>query len=145
MVNECVMGCASSGDKKSSASSSNSDEKPSTSCCDEKPTTGKAVRNFHFPINKNIHLLPYWEKFVNRGPDWKASKNTVLCSKHFEPHLIKENDRSATLNWTLNPIPNIYVNEIFKTHPSLLPTPVSMRKPPKKRNYQEDELATYLK
>ncbi len=105
-------------------------------------------RNFHFPIKRNVHLLPKWEKFVKavkvRDMTWSASKNSVLCSKHFAPNLIKENNRSATLDWPMNPVPTIYVNEKFKSYPSLLPTPTTSRKSPKKRNLQEDELPMYL-
>ena len=118
---------------------SQADEKPQQA--DEKC---EAIRVFHFPLKRNTHLLPYWEKFVNRGPEWKASQNTVLCSRHFDPKLITINDRCATLNWKANPIPTFHVGEKYKEHPSLIPTPVVMRKPPKKRVFQEDEMPIFL-
>ena len=115
---------------------------------DEKPVDDEEkslVRNFHFPLKRNTHLLTCWEKFVNREPDWKATPNTVVCSRHFERKFIKINERCATLDWQTNPIPSVYVNEQDKKHPSLMPTLVRMRKPPTKRNYQDDELPKFLK
>ena len=126
IVNKCVMGFHSQSNEKDN---------------DENPPD----RIFHFPLKRNTHLLSYWESFVNRGADWKATPNKVLCSRHFEKKYITTNDRCATLNWTANPVPTIYVNDVFLKHPSLIPTPVIMRKPPTKRNYQEDELPTFLK
>ena len=117
--------------------------------CDEvlPPTTSDAsvVRNFHFPLTRNTHLLQYWEKFTNKGPEWKATKNSVICSNHFEKRFIIPNDRNATLDWKANPIQTIYMNDKYKEHPSLILTPTKMRKNPIKRNFQEDQLPAFLK
>ena len=115
---------------------------------DEKPQQNdemiETTRVFHFPLKRNSHLLPYWEKSVDRGPEWKATTSTVLCNRHFDKKLLMINDRCATLNWKADPIPTIHVGEKYKEHPSLIPTPVVMRKPPKKR-FQEDEMPKFLK
>ena len=140
MVNNCVMGCASQ--------QSLSDEKPKEEENDEKQKVdngNSSIRNFHFSLKRNQHLLPYWEKFVNRGADWKATPNTVLCSRHFESKFIISNERCATLDWKADPIPTKYVNELYKKHPSMMPAPVKMRKPPAKRNLQEDQMPIFLK
>ena len=126
MPNKCIMGCSATGEDSPEKSSTNES------------------RNFHFPLKRNTHLLEYWEKFTNRGPEWKATKNTVICSNHFEEKYIIPNDRNATLDWKANPRPTIYTNPLYKKLPSLIPTPVSMRKPPRKRNFQEDQMPAFL-
>ena len=109
---------------------------------DEKPII---VRNFHFPIKRNAHLLTRWERFVNKDATWKAKEHTVLCSRHFDKTFIISNQRDANLDWKADPIPSIYINDKYKCHPSLIPTPVATRKPPTIRNFQEDQLPTFLK
>ena len=94
---------------------SQSDEKPVED--DEK----SIVRSFHFPLKRNTHLLQYWEKFVNKGAEWKATPNTVLCSRHFEKQFIITNERCATLDWNANPIPTVYVHEVYNKHPAMMP------------------------
>ena len=39
------------------------------------------VHSIHFPMKKP-HLLFYWERFVN-CLEWKPTKYSVLCEKHF--------------------------------------------------------------
>ena len=126
MVNECVMGCESH------------DEPQSPTMQTEK------IRNFHFPIKRHTHLLPYWERFVQREANWKATQNSVLCQKHFEAKLVNISEKRAHLDWKSDPIPTIYLNEIYTKYPSMLPTPVIVRKPPKKRSFQEDEMPKFL-
>ena len=132
MVNKCVMGCASKQQQQQD------DEKPCASDV-------HAVRNFHFPIKRNTHLLTHWERFVNKDATWKATQHTVLCSNHFEKKFIVSNERDANLDWKADPIPTIYMDDKYKQHPSLIPTPVRIRKPPTKRNFQEDQLPAFLK
>ena len=64
MVNKCVVfGCKSGHD--------NQQEK---------------VSGFSFPLN-NPDLLEKWVKFVNR-PEWKPSKSSVICVKHFQQEFV---------------------------------------------------------
>ena len=109
----------------------------------EAPHSSKNVRTFRFPIKKHVHLLPRWERFVNRGASWSASQNTVLCERHFDPKFIKVSKQRAHLDWKSDPVPTLYNNETYSKYPSLLPTERSSRKPPTKRNYQDDELPKY--
>ena len=92
----------------------------------------------------SISPLPYWERFVQRGANWKATQNSVLCQKHFEAKLVNISEKRAHLDWKSDPVPTIYLNEIYTKYPSTLPTPVIVRKPPKKRSFQEDEMPKFL-
>ena len=96
MGNPCIMGCESN--EKSPA---------------PHPRTGK-VHTFRFPIKRHAHLLPKWERFVNRSK-WNASSNTVLCHNHFDERFLNVSDESKRvhLDWASNPVPSIYVNEEF--------------------------------
>ena len=125
MVNECIMGCK--------------DEVPEVPT--PAPEPQKSV--FHFPIKRHDHLLPYWERFVNRGAAWHAKLSTVLCENHFEPDLINRSEKRTHLNWSKDPVPTIYVDEMLAKYPSLAPTPISYRAPPKKRIFQEDQMPKY--
>ena len=127
MGNPCVMGCESNGKTPT-----------------PHPTTGN-VHIFKFPIKRHTHLLPQWERFVNRSNNWKATSNTVLCHNHFEDHHLNASEESKRvhLNWDSNPVPSIYVNEVYKKYPSLLPTPTTSRKEPRKRLFQEDEMPQF--
>ena len=126
MGNPCIMGCESN--EKSPA---------------PHPGTGK-VHTFRFPIKRHAHLLPKWERFVNRS-NWNASSNTVLCHNHFDERFLNVSDESKRvhLDWASNPVPSIYVNEVFDKYPSLLPTPTTSRKEPRKRLFQEDEMPQF--
>lgn len=98
------------------------------------------LSTFHFPHGKP-DLFEKWTKFVNRA-DWIATKNSVLCIKHFEEKFILKGKRNK-LNWSLHPIPTIH-SPLVNIKPSLLPTSNTMRKAPKDRNYQDDELPNFL-
>ena len=99
---------------------------------------------FHFPVGeKKEHLLQEWMKFVNRN-NWTPTKNSVICEFHFEEHLINKGQR-WTLKWKSNPIPSIFTDEMKTIPKSVLPTPAPPpRKPPAKRNYQDDEIDSFL-
>ena len=119
MVNKCVVfGCT-------SGYLSNADKK---------------IPAFTFPHGKP-ELLEKWTKFVNRV-NWTPSKNSVICMKHFEEEFILKGLRK-TLNWSLNPLPTIH-SDIVKNKQSLIPTIDSIRKPPKRRKMQEDELPNFI-
>ena len=67
MVNKCVMGCASRQQQQQD------DEKPSI------------VRNFHFPIKRNMHLLSHWERYYKpkgRPPFSAAMIRFALHLRH---------------------------------------------------------------
>ena len=126
MVNECIMGCKGGGESSKST-----------------PPISKPLSVFHFPIKKHTHLLPYWEKFVNRGAGWNAKPSTVLCASHFKDDVLNHSDQRTHLDWKKDPVPTVYVNEMFTKYPSMTPTPVTVRKPPRKRLFQEDEMPKY--
>ena len=84
------------------------------------PLPSKTLSVFHFPIKKHVHLLPRWERFVNRGAEWKAKSNTVVCEKHFDTKLIYVSDKRTYLNWKSDPVPTIYVNELVFVSEALL-------------------------
>ena len=107
------------------------------------PSSSKPLRVFHFPIKRHVHLLPHWERFVNRGAEWRAKVSTVLCEQHFRPEFLNPSKLRTHLDWKKDPVPTIYVNEMFTKYPSMTPTPLNIRKPPRKRLFQEDELPKY--
>lgn len=120
MVNKCVVfGC------KSGYVSTSTDNIPS----------------FRFPFEKK-DLFEKWKKFVNRA-DWSPSRNSVICSKHFEEKFLNTGKRTK-LNWGLNPIPSIHTADALK-RPSTLQTPSVPRKAPKVRIYGEDQFESFSK
>ena len=112
MPNDCVMGCRG----QETTESGNKDSASGTSTTT--PPASKPLSVFHFPIKRHSHLLPYWERFVNRGVGWHAKPNTVLCSSHFKTDYLKESDKRTHLDWKKNPVPTVYVDESSKKYPS---------------------------
>ena len=95
MVNKCVVfGCKSGYDSQK-----------------------EKVSGFSFPFTKP-DLLEKWTKFVNRT-NWKPSKSSVICVKHFKEELIIFGQRKK-LKWELQPVPTVHSNEALK-RPSTLP------------------------
>ncbi len=142
------MGCKGGGENTSSSISvvsESSDELPFTSSSSSSASSlsSKPLSNFHFPIKKHVHLLPHWERFVNRGVEWKAKASTVVCEKHFTSDVLNQSSKRTHLNWKKDPVPTVYVNEMLVKYPSMTPTPVIVRKPPRKRLFQDDELPRY--
>ena len=117
MVNKCVICGCKSGYKT----------------CDEK------VSHFEFPF-KRPQLLEKWVKFVNRR-DWKPTKNSVICIKHFKEEFICHGKKNA-LKWESHPIPTIHTEKALKRH-SVVQTPAMPRKAPKIRTYQNDEMEEF--
>ena len=113
MVNKCVVCGCKSGYKT----------------CDAK------VSHFEFPF-KRPQLLEKWIKFVNRR-DWKPTKNSVICIKHFKEEFICHGKKN-TLRRESQLIPTIHTDEALKRH-SVVQTPAMPRKAPKIRTYQNDE------
>ena len=107
MVNKCVVfGCKSGYD--------NQQEK---------------VSDFSFPFNEP-DLLEKWVKFVNR-PEWKPSKSSVICVKHFQQEFVN-NDMRKKLKWEMHPVPTLHNAEAMK-RPSTPPNTSLPRKAPKVR------------
>ena len=114
-----------------------------------KKKTDENIGSFKFPnVEKKPQLKELnekWVKFVNRKDEnnklWKPDKDSVLCEEHFEQKYIKTGTRK-TLNWQLNPIPTFQSKNAPKRQ-SLEPTIDQLRKPPKIRYQQEDELKKY--
>ena len=51
------------------------------------------VSGFSFPFEKpDLLILVQWIKFVNRK-NWKPSKHSIICAKHFKDELIKDGQR----------------------------------------------------
>ena len=71
------------------------------------------VPSFHFPSEEtHSELRKEWIKFVNRPSNWKPSKSSVICIKHFEDRFIINGKRRKTLNMKLNPVPSIHSEEV---------------------------------
>ena len=98
------------------------------------------VSVFEFP--KDDETLPIWIKFVNRV-DWKPTKYSVLCEKHFDERFIIRGKKRTKLKYNLRPIPTIHAPDALKT-PSCLATTSEPRKTPKQRAFQKDELSDFL-
>ena len=86
---------------------------------------------------KKPHLLFYWERFVNRR-EWKPTKNSVLCKKHFEKKYIKISEKQRFhLEWKLDPMPTIQVEEVLQHPASLTPFNIRQRNKSTKRSNAE--------
>ena len=85
------------------------------------------VSGFLFPFEKpDLLILARWIKFVNRK-NWKHSKHSIICAKHFKDELIKDGKRKK-LKWELLPVPTIHTEKALK---SVLPCASIIVKPPK--------------
>ena len=106
-------------------------------------TKDKSISTFSFPLasSDKSFLVDHWVRFVNRS-DWKPTKNSVICGKHFESKFILTGKQRNFLDWKLNPIPTLHTDKALKK-PSLLPTMSVPRKTPKLRVYQEDQLGDF--
>ena len=102
------------------------------------------VPSSHFPSEEtHSELRKEWVKFVNRpSSNWKPSKSSVICIKHFEAKFIVYGKRRKTLTMKLNPVPSIHSEEVCK-RPSTIPTPVIHRKLPKKRDFSINEMQDF--
>ena len=100
------------------------------------------VSKFAFRLN-NSNLLIYWIKFGNRS-DWKPTKNSLLCINYFENKFIHYSNRNK-LKWHLNPIPTIHSTEALKQSSTLPTSSPPLRKAPKIRVPQNDELSDFNK
>ena len=98
------------------------------------------IAKFRFP-QKNDDLKNKWIQFVNRI-EWTASTHSVICELHFEGNLINRGEK-CNLKWDINPVPTIYPAALAETLSVLPSVPPPVRKPPKKRVYQPDELDAF--
>ena len=104
-------------------------------------STTKKLSTFGFPLepaDRKDLLLPHWLKFVNRS-DYHPSTHSVLCELHFDDKYIIRGKKKDTLNWDLNPIPQFHSTEARKRQ-STCETLSELRKPPKVRIFQPDEM-----
>ena len=96
-------------------------------------------KGFGFPSEEKYpELRKKWIEFVNKV-DLQPSANSRICQDHFEEKYISFGKKNH-LKWELQPIPTIHTDNDNTIAPSLLGVPNAPRKPPRKRNYQEDEL-----
>lgn len=96
------------------------------------------ISSFRFPL-KNMDLCIKWIKFVNRK-NFKPSKHSCICEKHFEKKYISAGLRKDLL-WDMEPVPTIYSTAQMKTS---CPQPSWVtRKPPKPRSILPDQLQEF--
>ena len=91
--------------------------------------------SLYFPFRKKPEINRLWIKFVNRK-EWQPTKNSGVCSKHFEEKYLKNGVRT-TLRWELNPVPSIYPNLDGVVSKSLLPSMPTRRKSPTRRAFPD--------
>ena len=140
MLNRCVaVGCQSGYIEKKSEIADASEGSSS-----QELNLKENVPSFHFPSEEtHSELRKVWVKFVNRpSSNWKPSKSSVICTKHFEERFIIYGKRRKTLNMKSNPVPSIHSEKVCK-RPSTIPTPVIHRKVPKKRDFSIDEMQDF--
>ena len=63
---------------------------------------------------KNFELNRLWFRFVNRK-DWKQTKRSILCERHFEEKYIARGEK-PNLKRLMNPIPTKHSKELLKCH-----------------------------
>ena len=76
--------------------------------------------------------------FVNKK-DWKPSKNSVICERHFAKEYIKYGDKRNHLMYEMNPVQTIHTEEAAKVPASVLRVPTVPRANPVPRNAAIDE------
>ena len=71
---------------------------------------------------KRYDLRQSWIRFVNRE-DWKPSKNSCICQKHFEPHYYKTGAQGKRYRLVkkLKPVPTIFDPEESHKSPVFVP------------------------
>ena len=94
---------------------------------------------YKFPQDKE--LSGKWLRFLNRPADFVITKNSFICSLHFNDKFLKLTPQNFTrLNYNIKPIPTI--------HPPSTPLsqaiiPTNSRPPPKVRALQPDQISIY--
>ena len=92
---------------------------------------------FQFPEKDTLRAK--WVEFVNRK-DFVVTESSRICIDHFESTCLSLGKERARLNYSLNPIPTIHPTSIAK---SQLVIPIRVRKSPKLRVFQKDELSLF--
>ena len=100
------------------------------------------MSTFRLPLDKP-DLLQKWQQFANRS-NWSVTKNSVICTKHFEEKFVLRGNKRTKLNWKLSPVPSIYSDKALKI-PSTLQTPSVPRKASRLRVFQGNQLALFNK
>ena len=134
MVNKCVVvGC--STNYESMRKKTKVDSVESSELVHEKIST------FHFPTEETLKRK--WIKFVCRGNDYLPSKNSVICSSHFEEKYLLKGEKRIRLNFSLSPVPTIYPKD-FVPQSSILPSASNnqQRKPPREVRHVSIPLGT---
>ena len=126
MVNKCAVPYCSTGKPVGNVSTDVSDEEKR-----------KSYSTFHFPVNNDL-LTEKWVYFVNKT-DWKPSKNSVICERHFEKEYIKYGEKRTHLMYEMNPVPTIHTKEADGIPTSVLRVPTVPRAVPTPRNVAVDE------
>ena len=91
------------------------------------------------PIPDKDTLRAKWVEFVNRK-DFVVTESSRICIDHFESTYLSLGKERARHNYSLNPIPTIHLTSIAK---SQLVIPIRVRKSPKLRVFQKDELSLF--
>ena len=92
---------------------------------------------FQFPEKDTLRAR--WVEFVNRK-EFVVTESSRICIDHFESTYLSLGKERARLNYSLNPIPTIHPTSIAK---SQLVIPIRVRKSPKLRVFQKDELSLF--
>ena len=96
---------------------------------------------FNFPDEKRHEdLRRAWVRFCNRKDKFTISRNSGICTKHFDEKFIKDGSRK-TLKWAIGPVPTKFSADV-NVPLSVLPTPTSHRKPPTDRS-SPDEMPAF--
>ena len=90
---------------------------------------------FHFPEKDTQRAK--WVEFVNRK-DFVVTEISRIFIDHFEGTCLSLGEERARLNYSLNPTPTMHPTSIAK---SQLVIPIRVRKSPKLRVFQKDELS----
>jgi len=61
-------------------------------CCQSKHYAANNIAFFHFPSNPEVREV--WRIRTGRPQNWKPTKNSVICSKHFRENQISRVRRS---------------------------------------------------
>ena len=129
MVNKCAVEYCNTG--KTASDTDGIEEK-----------NARKISTFHFPTDDE-ELLEKWIYFTSRR-EWKPTKYSVLCEKHFDENYIKHGDKRNKLKYELRPIPTIHTND-SSVPESVLRVPKIPRQPPTDRNAHLDEKPAFKK
>ena len=113
-------------------------------CCLHYCKSGK--NGFAFPHGDMYpDLREKWITFVSQL-NFEPSQHTRICIEHFEEKYIKYGAARNHLKWNMMPIPTIHTNDEHNKSilPSSLSVPKTLRKGPRKRIFQEDQLGDFL-